>query len=250
MTRPAETTRMKPPALGRGDTVGIVAPASNIKREALEAGCRALERMGYRPFYLDSIFEQDLYFAGSVQRRIDELHEMFRRDEVRAILCARGGYGANYLLSQLDLDLIRQHPKIFAGYSDITCLLTYMCDAAGLVTFHAPMVAKDFACQDGVDDASWIAALGSSVPRKLQSESGLSGLSDGNAEGVLYGGCLSILVASLGTPFEIHTEKTILFLEDIATKPYQIDRMLMQLKLAGKLDGVRGIVFGQMPECI
>src|SRR5438105_2167994 len=114
------TQRVRPPALAKGDTVGIIAPASNIKRESLEAGCREIERMGYRPFYFDSIFERDHYFAGRVQRRVDELHEMFRRDNVRAILCARGGYGANYLLPHLDLDLIRRNPKIFAGYSDVT----------------------------------------------------------------------------------------------------------------------------------
>src|ERR1700687_2891869 len=107
----------KPPALRTGDTVGIVAPASNIKRTELEAGCEALRRVGYRPFYLDSILEQDLYFAGSVQRSVDELAELFARDEVKAILCARGGDGANYLLEALDLGKIKAHPKIFVGYS-------------------------------------------------------------------------------------------------------------------------------------
>ncbi|HZU22302.1 MAG TPA: LD-carboxypeptidase [Terriglobales bacterium] len=244
------TQRILPPALRRGDTIGIVAPASNIKREELEAGCRSLERMGYRPLFLDSIFQQDLYFAGSVQRRSSELHEMFRRDDVRAILCARGGYGANYLLPHLDLGLVRSHPKIFAGYSDATCLLTYLRDAAGLVTFHAPMAAKDFAHPDGIDERSWNAALTSVEPWQLGPESGLSGLAPGDGEGWLTGGCLSIIAASLGTPYEINTEGAILFLEDIAAKPYQVDRMLMQLKLAGKLHSVHGIIFGQMLDCI
>ncbi len=104
--------RVKPPALKPGDTIGIVAPASNVKRGELEAGCEGLRRAGYRPFYLDSILEQDLYFAGSVQRRARELEEMFARDEVRVIVCARGGYGANYLLEELDLEKIKAHPKI------------------------------------------------------------------------------------------------------------------------------------------
>jgi muramoyltetrapeptide carboxypeptidase len=243
--------RIKPPALRPGDTVGIVAPASNIKRGDLQAGCEGLRRAGYRPFYFDSILEQDLYFAGSAQRRAQELEEMFAREEVRAIVCARGGYGANYLLEALDLEKINAHPKIFVGYSDLTTLLTYFLDTAGLVTFHGPMVAKDWLHEDGVDLMSWQAALAGTVPWEpnLGAGSGASGLVEGAGEGVLYGGCLSILVASLGTPYEIRTEGTILFLEDLAEKPFQIDRMLMQLKLAGKLGGVRGIVFGEMRDC-
>jgi len=246
------TARIKPPALRPGDTVGIVAPASNVKRGDLEAGCEGLRRAGYRPVYSDSILEQDLYFAGSVERRARELEEMFERENVRAIICARGGYGANYLLEALDLEKIKAHPKIVVGYSDVTTLLTYFSDAAGLVTFHGPMVAKDWLHQDGVDLASWQAALAGTTAWEpnLDAGSGVRGLVDGAAEGILYGGCLSILVASLGTPHEIKTEGTILFLEDLAAKPFQIDRMLMQLKLAGKLNGARGIVFGEMRDCV
>ena len=248
----SNSSRIKPPALRPGDTIGIVAPASNLKRSELEAGCEALRIAGYKPFYFDSILERDLYFAGSLERRIRELAEMFARPDVRAILCARGGYGANYLLEALDLDVIRSNPKIFIGYSDITTLLTFFVDAGGLVTFHGPMAAKDWARAGGVDVASWQAALGGATEwdLKLGADSGVSGLVEGATEGILYGGCLSILVASLGTPYEIKTEETILFLEDLAAKPYQVDRMLMQLKLAGKLDGVRGIVFGEMMDCV
>ncbi len=243
--------RVKPPALRPGDVVGIVAPASNVKRNELEAGCEALRRASYRPFYFDSILEQDLYFAGSVQRRARELEDMFSREEVRAIICARGGYGSNYLLEAVDWKKIKAHPKIFVGYSDLTALLTHLHDVFGLITFHGPMVAKDWAHENGVDVASWQGALSgnSAWEPNLGAGSGAIGLVDGSAEGILYGGCLSILVASLGTPYEIHTEGTILFLEDVAAKPYQIDRMLMQLKLAGKLNDVRGIVFGEMRDC-
>jgi muramoyltetrapeptide carboxypeptidase len=241
--------RVKPVALRPGDTVGIVAPASNIKRELLDAGCQALRDLGYEPFYFDSILEQDLYFAGSVKRRVQELEDMFVRPEVRAIVCARGGYGANYLLNDIDLQKIKSHPKIFVGYSDITALLTYFADAAGLVTFHGPMVAKDFAHADGVDVASWKSALSGGSEWVIDLD-GVKPLVEGSAEGILYGGCLSILVASLGTPYEIETAGTILFIEDVAARPYQIDRMLMQLKLAGKLKGVRGIVFGEMLDCV
>lgn len=241
---------VKPPALRLGDTVGIVAPASNIKRSDFDAGCEALRRAGYNPIYFDSILEKDIYFAGSADRRARELEEMFLRDDVRAIVCARGGYGANYLLKALDLEKIKAHPKIFVGYSDITTLLTYFTDAAGLVTFHGPMAAKDWAHEGGVDAGSWQAALSSAAPWDVPLDAEVIGLSAGEGEGVLYGGCLSLLVASLGTPYEINIAGTILFLEDIAAKPFQIDRMLMQLKLAGKLDGVKGIVFGEMLDCV
>jgi muramoyltetrapeptide carboxypeptidase len=242
--------RIKPPALRPGDVVGIVAPASNVKREPLEAGCAALRRLGYKPFYFDSIFDQDIYFAGSAERRARELEEMFVRDDVRAILCARGGYGSNYLLKLLDLKKIKAHPKIFAGYSDLTTLLTYFADTLGLVTFQGPMVAKDFAHADGVDLFSWERALNGVSEWTLSPDAEVKSLVEGEAEGILYGGCVSILVASLGTPYEIRTAGTILFIEDIAAKPYQIDRMLMQLKLAGKLADVRAIVFGEMVDCV
>ena len=241
---------VKPPALRSGDVVGIVAPASNVNKAELDAGCEALRRAGYSPLYLDSITERDLYFAGSPQRRARELEQMFERDDIRAIVCARGGYGANYLLKELDFAKIKAHPKIFVGYSDVTTLLTYITDATGLVTFHGPMAAKDWAHENGVDVEAWHSALSNAMPWDVPLNDGVTALVDGEAEGVLYGGCLSILVASLGTPFAIQTEGTILFLEDLAAKPYQIDRMLMQLKLAGQLEKVRGIIFGEMLDCV
>src|SRR5437763_10449486 len=245
----SELRPVKPPALRAGDTVGIVAPASNIKRADLEAGCYALRQAGYKPCYFDSILDQDLYFAGSADRRARELEEMFVRQDIRAIICARGGYGANYLLRELDLEKIRTHPKIFVGYSDITTLLTHFTGADGFVTFHGPMAAKDWAHENGVELESWQAALSQTTPWDVPAEA-IVALVEGEAEGVLYGGCLSILVTSLGTPYEIDTAGTILFMEDIGAKPYQIDRMLMQLKLAGKLENVRGLIFGEMIDCI
>jgi len=244
--------RIKPPALHSGDRVGIVAPASSFSRSDFETGCDALRSMGYEPVFSDSTFDRDLYFAGSAERRARELEEMFARADVKAVICARGGYGSNYLLPLLDIKKIAAHPKIFVGYSDLTSLMTYFYDAVGLVTFHGPMVAKDFAKEDGVHRDSWATALGGSgeIGFNFFGDSEAKALVEGTAEGVLYGGCLSMLVASLGTPYEIHTDGTILFIEDIATKPYQIDRMLMQLKLAGKLSGVRAIVLGEMLDCV
>src|SRR5215471_7449708 len=119
---------VKPAALRPGDAIGIVAPASNIKQAELEVGCEALRRTGYKPVYLDTILDRDVFFAGSVQRRFRELEEMFERDDIRAVLCARGGYGANYLLPSLDPTKIKAHPKIFIAYSDVTCLLTQLTD--------------------------------------------------------------------------------------------------------------------------
>ncbi len=241
---------LKPPSLQPGDTIGIVAPASNVKRDELDAGCDALRKLGYRPFYSASILERDLYFAGAAKRRLTELHEMFAADEVRAIICARGGYGSNYLLGELETALVAAHPKILMGYSDITTLLTRITDATGLVTFHGPMVAKDFAVEGGVDLSSWQAAISGQAEWTSASGGELKALVEGVSEGILYGGCLSMLVASLGTPYEVRTAGTILFIEDVATKPFQIDRMLMHLKLAGKLEDVCGIVFGEMIDCV
>jgi muramoyltetrapeptide carboxypeptidase len=259
MSSAPQNSRIKPRALRPGDKVGIVAPASNVKREMLEAGCDGLRRAGYEPVYFDSILERDLYFAGSAERRARELEDMFARDDICAIVCARGGYGSNYLLpapdSQpldsrfFDLKKIAARPKIFVGYSDLTTLLTTFVDCANFVVFHGPMVAKDFAVADGVDLASWQNALNGTPEWEIGEGSGAKPLVTGKAEGILYGGCLSILVAALGTPYDIRTAGAILFLEDLAAKPYQIDRMLMQLKLAGKLKGVRGIIFGEMLDC-
>ena len=249
MPSASHNSRIKPRALHPGDRVGIVAPASNLKREMLEAGCDGLRRAGYEPFYFDSILERDLYFAGSVERRARELEEMFTRDDIRAIVCARGGYGSNYLPLALDPVKIVAHPKILVGYSDITTLLCCIADAANFVTFHGPMVAKDFAIAGGVDVDSWQKALGGAEEWEIGEGSGAKPLLPGQGEGILYGGCLSMLVASLGTPHEIQTAGAILFVEDVAAKPYQIDRMLMQLKLAGKLKDVRGLIFGEMLDC-
>src|SRR4051812_32973279 len=133
---------LAPPPLMPGDTIGIVAPAGAVERVALESGCGQLKALGYHPVFLDSILDRDQYFAGSVDRRVNELHEMFRRSDVRAIIAARGGYGCNYLLPFLDLDLIRNNFKALIGYSDVTTLLTWFYDN-GLRSFHGPMVAKD-----------------------------------------------------------------------------------------------------------
>jgi muramoyltetrapeptide carboxypeptidase len=247
----ARPSLIRPGVLQKGDTIGIVAPAGPVNREKFEAGIARLRELGFNPVFSESIFNRDLFFAGGVRRRVDELHEMFRLPEVRAIICARGGYGSNHLLPHLNLGLIAQNPKIFCGYSDITTLLTHLHDTIGLVGFHGPMLSKDFANPEGVHFGSLSNAItGQQHWTITRSDSPpLVPLTTGTAEGTLYGGCLSLLVASIGTPYEIQTPDTILLLEDLGEWPYRIDRMLMHLRYAGKLEKVRGIVFGEMIEC-
>ena len=243
-----DSTIIKPPALRAGDKIGLIAPASGFNRQAFDAGCDRLRQMGYEPVYSPGIFERDLYFAGSAERRLRELEDMLERDDIAAIIGVRGGYGSNYLLEHLKVDRFADHPKIFLGCSDLTSLLTYVGDHAGLVTFHGPMLAKDIAAGT-LEVSSWNHAFQGSASWSIPSD-GVEVLQPGRARGRLYGGCLSLLAASLGTPFEIETDETILFLEDVGEKPYQVDRMLMQLSLAGKFDGVRGFVFGEMLDCV
>jgi muramoyltetrapeptide carboxypeptidase len=239
---------IKPPALRFGDKVGLIAPASSFNREAFEAGCDRLRQMGYEPVYSSGIFDRDLYFAGSAERRSRELEDMLERDDIAALIGVRGGYGCNYLLENLKFGVFSSRPKIVLGCSDLTSLLTVISERTGLVTFHGPMVAKDIA-GNTLEISSWNHAFRGSPSWIIPAE-GVEVLQPGRAQGRLHGGCLSLLVASLGTPFEIETEETILFVEDVGEKPYQIDRMLMQLMLAGKLEGVRGIVFGEMLDCV
>lgn len=238
---------LKAAALKPGDKVGLLAPASSFSREAFETGCDRLRQMGYEPVYSPEIFSRELYFAGTEQRRFDELKGLLARDDIAALICVRGGYGSNYLLEKFSFELFARHPKILLGCSDITSLLTTITDRTGLVTFHGPMVAKDIA-EGTFESSSWNNALQGAINWEIPA-GGVETLRPGHARGRLYGGCLSMLVASLGTPFEIDTEGTILFIEDIAEKPFRIDRMLMQLHLAGKLKKVRGFVFGEMLDC-
>jgi muramoyltetrapeptide carboxypeptidase len=239
---------IQPPALKRGDKIGILAPASSFNKQAFEDGCNRLRRMGYEPVYSPTIFERDLYFAGSVTRRREEFEDLLRDAELAALICVRGGYGSNYLLESLDFDLFARHPKIVLGCSDITSLLTVITDRTGLVPFHGPMNAKDIA-EGTVDEKSWNACFGGESAWSIRSND-LKVLQPGHVKGRLYGGCLSMLAASLGTPYQIETDDTILFIEDVAEKPFRIDRMLMQLHLAGCLNRVRGFIFGEMLDCL
>ena len=237
-------------AVGPHGKLGVVSPASCVERSALEAGCRALGKLnGWQVATSPvALLQAEGGFAGNAAMRAAALMEMWQRDDVDAVICSRGGYGSNYLLPLLDFDALRLMPKAFVGYSDNTCLLLAL-ERAGLVAFHGPMVASDFAC-GRADEHSFRAALGGQALDLSFSEgSEVETLVAGEARGTITGGCLSVAVTSLGTPWEIETEGRILFLEDVNERPYRIDRMLRHLLLAGKFSRVRGIVFGKMRGC-
>ncbi len=241
---------LKPIAVAAGARVAVVSPAGAARAERVELGLEALRLLGFDPQPgEDMLGSGPLYFAGTAEARLSDLHHAFADDEIRAIIATRGGYGANYLLDGLDLDLIAESAKPFMGYSDLTALQLWLLDQIGLPVFHGPMVSADFAREEGVHLASLRAALGGQA-YSVGAEEGLRMLRPGRARGTLYGGCMSILTALVGTAFEPQTEGKLLFLEDAGEKPYQVDRMLWQLKQAGKLEGVNGIVFGEMVDCV
>ena len=240
---------LKPRAVPPDAQVAIVSPASTPQAERVELGLEALRALGYAPQKAEHILTRGpLYFAGTHAMRLSDLHHAFADDQVRAIFATRGGYGANYLLDELDLDLIAESAKPLIGYSDLTAMHLWLLDQIQMPAFYGPMLSADFAREDGVHLASLQAAL-AGRPYSVGTAEGLRTLHPGRTRGTLYGGCLSILVAMLGTPYEPQTEGKLLFLEDVSAKPYQIDRMLWQLRQAGKLEGVRGIVFGEMLDC-
>jgi len=245
---------LKLPPMAPGAGVSVVAPAASAKPELAERGMKRLRTLSLVPRLCHHAFQKGpLYFAGTPAQRLEDLHTAFADPNSSAVMSLRGGYGSNYLLDGLDLELIRRHPKPFFGYSDLTGIQLRLLDQLGLPAFHGPMVAADFSNEKGVHLASFQLAL-AGVPYSLGPAEGLRVLKPGRmfnkVRGVLYGGCLSILVSLLGTPYEPQTEGKLLFLEDTGAKPYQVDRMLWQLRQAGKLAGVRGIIFGEMVDCV
>lgn len=244
---------MKPKAVAPNAAIGIVAPASPAKPERVARGVSALQSLGFAIKPGPKALQRGpLYFAGPAADRLADLHAAFSDPATSAVMAIRGGYGSNYLLEDLDLKTIADHAKPFFGYSDLTGVQLHLLDKIGLPAFHGPMLAADFYLEDGVHLESFRAAL-AGKPYTVGAAEGLRILkrigSQDSVAGTLYGGCLSILVALLGTPWEPATENKLLFLEDTGAKPYQIDRMLWQLRAAGKFAGARGIIFGEMLEC-
>jgi muramoyltetrapeptide carboxypeptidase len=241
---------LKPTPVPGDAVVAVVSPASTPQAERVERGFEALRTIGYAPRASEHLLARGpLYFAGTPEMRLGDLHHAFADDEVRAIFSTRGGYGSNYLLEGLDLDLIAESAKPLVGSSDLTALQLWLLDQIELPAFHGPMLSADFSREDGVHLPSLQAAFAGQL-YSVGATEGMRTLHTGQAKGTLYGGCLSVLISLLGTPYEPQTEGKLLFLEDVNTKPYQVDRMLWQLREAGKLDGVRGIVFGEMLDCV
>lgn len=232
-----------------GAGVNVISPASFAIPERVDLGMERLRKLGYAPrLGPDTQARGPLFFAGTSEERLADIHLAFADPATSFVAAVRGGYGSNYLLEAVDLALIADHPKPFFAYSDMTGLQLRLLDQLGLPAFHGPMVAADFYLEDGVHLESFQAAL-AGRSYSVGTTEGMRTLKPGSARGTLYGGCLSILTALLGTPWEPATENKLLFIEDVGAKPYQVDRMLWQLRRAGKLDDVRGIIFGEMLAC-
>lgn len=241
---------LKPPALFPGCNIIVISPASPADPARLECGCNELIRLGYKPQLAPFGKDPVGYFSASTDNRQTELVEALQVEDGSAAFCARGGYGSNYLLDVLDVRLLSR-PRILLGYSDITSLEILLWQKLGWVTFYGPMVAAGF--DAGADVAGGYDAQSFSQAM-TQAQSGWSldlrgtSLITGDTEGILLGGCMTMVETSLGTLWELDTSGAILLLEDRGMKPYQVDRALMHLKQAGKLKNVRGIVLGEFPE--
>ena len=248
---------IKPQKLEIGDTVGLIAPAScAFEATTIREGIETLQSLGFKVKTGKYIKEKYGYLAGTDEQRAEDLHEMFKDDEVKAIIALRGGYGSMRLLNLLDYKLIKKYPKILLGYSDITSLCLAIYAKTGLVTFHGPVAISSFSqyTQD-----YFFRVVGSPKPagiithpdpnNALRPTAHLNTINPGTATGKLIGGNLTLLTALLGTPFAPDFKNAILFLEETGEEPYDIDRMLTQLLLAGKLSQVAGIVFDRCPNC-
>ncbi len=246
---------IKPPALKSGSTLGIIAPSSPARESAcVEKGISVLEDMGFKIALAPNALKKNMYLAGTDMERLDDLHGVFMNVEVDGIVCLRGGYGSMRLLAQIDYKVIRDHPKILIGYSDITALQLAIWKETGLVTFSGPMLDTDFGNEPGdftitqfLKAVTRTSTLGA-IPNQPDFEPLV--IYPGRCSGRLTGGNLSLVVSSLGTPYEIDTRGTILFLEEIGEPPYRVERMLQQLRLAGKLDEAAGVVFGECVGCV
>ena len=242
---------IRPPSLHPGDTIGIVAPASPIEqRDSLERGIATLERMGFHVRFDERVFESLRYLAGEDTARAEELMRYFEDPAVHAIVGLRGGYGCSRLIPLLNENRLRPHAKLFMGFSDLTTLHLFFFRRFGWITLHGPMAASPTLGIIGAEQEKHLFSLWTD-PGYMPAFSfpQLEAWVPGVAEGILIGGCLSVIVTSLGTRYEISTEGKILFLEDSGEPPYRIDRMLAHLHLAGKLEGIAGLLMGSFHEC-
>ncbi|MBB6214074.1 muramoyltetrapeptide carboxypeptidase [Anaerosolibacter carboniphilus] len=242
--------KSKPKPLKPGDTIGIIAPGGPSTRDELERGVQVLQNMGFHVTLGESVFHKRGYLAGEDHIRLKDIHQMFQNKGVQGIICMRGGDGSGRLLDRIDYDVIAKNPKVFVGYSDITALHIAFLQEAKLVTFHGPMVTSDM-ITEGFNEytreaflkaISWEKPLGK---LKNPEEDTMKTIVEGRAYGEIVGGNLALVTSTMGTPFELDTRGKLLFLEDIHEGVYRIDRMLNQLRLAGKLQEAAGIILGE-----
>jgi muramoyltetrapeptide carboxypeptidase len=240
----------KPRALRTGDRIAIIAPASPFSREEFDAGVGELRTLGFEPVYGEDVFARDGYLAGSAELRARAWYRAWNDPDVAGIIAVRGGYGSVQMLPLLDARQMRQ-AKAFVGYSDNTSLLTWLIQDCGMVAFHGPMIAGRLAKgPDGYDRDTFERCLCRAAPAGEIVHPQLETIVSGEAAGLLVGGTLTQLTASLGTPFAFCPPPgSLLFVDEIAERPYRIDRMFTQLRLAGILSRISGVIFGELPGC-
>jgi len=230
----------------KGDTIGIAAPSSHFDKEMFKQGVAILKQCGFHSYYREDIFDQNRYFAGDDKRRANELNELFLNKDVKAILFARGGYGSQRILHLLDLSSIKKKPKPVVGFSDTTSLISFLRQEVNIPTLYGPSVLQIGSGLTFGAIKSFVSALTGHGPIGKTISKTAQTLKTGEAGGVLVGGCLSLINHGIGTAYELNTKNTILFFEDINEKVYELDRMLIQLKHAGKMSKVKGIIIGSM----
>jgi muramoyltetrapeptide carboxypeptidase len=241
----------KPRALRAGDRIAIVAPASPFAKADFDAGLAELKSLGFEPVYDETVFERDGYVAGSAETRARALRAAWQDPSIAAVVAARGGYGSVQVLPLLDPASMAAHAKAFIGYSDNTSILTWLTLRLGLVSFHGPMIEGRLARGEaGYDRDTFHRCLSTPAPAGEISHPAVEAIKHGEAAGMLIGGTLTQIAASLGTPFAFDPPRgCILFLDEVAERPYRIDRMLTQLRLAGILGRASALVFGELPRC-
>jgi len=242
---------IKPFRLRSGDRVALVAPASPCARDEFDAGVAEIRRLGFEPVYEPSVFDRAGYLAGDAATRASAIRAALADDSVRAIVGVRGGYGSVTVLPLLDPADVRRARKAFVGYSDLTALLTFVTGPCGVVAFHGPTVAGRLDRGPAAyDEATLLGSLMRAEPLGSLRAPGLAVVRPGEAVGPLAGGNLTQLAASLGTPFAFDPPPgAVLFVEDVNERPYRIDRLWTQLRLAGVIDRVSAVVFGEFPGC-
>ena len=247
---------IKPKRLSPGDTIGVISPASpSENRSEVFRAKEYIEAMGYNVVIGKNVKKTRGITAASEEDRLDDIHEMFRRDDIDAVFVTQGGYGCAQLLRNLDFDLIKEHPKILTGFSDITALHLAINKVCDMVTFHAPGMAR-FNDEELTEytKESFFRNLTSPEPpgeiKKASPKKWLVRINGGTCEAPVIGGNLTLICASLGTPWEIDTKGKILFFEDVEAEPWVMDHMLSHLRNAGKLDDAAGFVIGECTDCV